>query len=67
MNPTCIGFDDLLYKNYVEPIQKTVNENGGVNYMANLLRPARMDHGEEMMVTIAAKALDNLMNEGKKI
>ncbi|KAG2221049.1 hypothetical protein INT45_009707 [Circinella minor] len=46
-----------------EPIQKTINENEGVNYLANLLRPARMDHGEEMMVTIAAKALDNLMNE----
>ncbi|KAI9492634.1 armadillo-type protein [Zychaea mexicana] len=48
-----------------DPIQKAISETEGVSYMAHLLQPARMDHGEEVMVTIAAKALDNLMGDGK--
>ncbi|KAI9261671.1 armadillo-type protein [Phascolomyces articulosus] len=46
-----------------EPIQKEISENKGVHWIAGLLRPSRMENGEEMMVTIAAKALDNLVGE----
>ena len=47
-----------------DPIQKKIAENRGVEYLAKLLQPARMDHGEAMMVTFATKVLDNLMGEG---
>ncbi|KAI8144162.1 armadillo-type protein [Fennellomyces sp. T-0311] len=46
-----------------DPIQKAIAENGGIEYLAHLLQPARMDHGEQMMVTFATKTLDNLMGE----
>ncbi|KAL0079552.1 armadillo-type protein [Phycomyces blakesleeanus] len=59
---TCCGFC-LNSSMDFEPIQADIATYGGVKLLTELLDPARMDHGEEATVCMAAKVLDNLLGE----
>ncbi|KAI9016522.1 armadillo-type protein [Phycomyces nitens] len=59
---TCCGFCLNGSMDY-EPIQADIATYGGVKLLSELLDPARMDHGEEATVCMAAKVLDNLLGE----
>lgn len=49
---------------HIEPIQKSIHENGGVQRLTRLLDPARMEKEEEHIINMAVKVLDNVIEDG---
>lgn len=50
---------------FAEAIQDQVCECNGVAALVELIDPAQMNHGEDVMVTVATKLLTILYENGK--
>ncbi|ORY96860.1 armadillo-type protein [Syncephalastrum racemosum] len=59
---TACGFCQNSTVEYA-PLQEQLGNSDGLTFLLQLLDPARMDHGEEITVMMATKALENLVEE----